>query len=182
VWKFFKQRNSPHKLDPRPLDNAQLRREIGWSLCTAVMFSFVAISIVWLRRAGYTSIYANVSDHGAPYLILSVICMLMVPASFSISFCLPTNARLTQPSDTRRVLLHHTPRHAHAAHVILTSLVTASTTLHLSPKVPHVPQSAPPVHRPHAFRLLRLPSPGGRQVVPPNTLSCRSFIISALQR
>jgi hypothetical protein len=34
VWKAFKQRNAPHKLDPRPLDVAQIRREIGWSLCT----------------------------------------------------------------------------------------------------------------------------------------------------
>jgi sterol desaturase/sphingolipid hydroxylase (fatty acid hydroxylase superfamily) len=78
VWKIFKQRLAPYKLDSRPLDVSQIRREIGWSLSTIIVFSIVAVNILWLRKSGYTKMYENVNDHGVLYLVLSVIFMLMV--------------------------------------------------------------------------------------------------------
>ena len=42
------------------------------------MFSFVAASIVWLRKSGYTKIYGDVNELGIPYLVSSVLVMLMV--------------------------------------------------------------------------------------------------------
>jgi hypothetical protein len=89
VWKVFKNRNAPFKLDPRPLDVAQIRREIGWSMCSLVLFSFVAVSIVWLRREGFTKIYGSVSEHGMPYFVSSIFMMLMVSALCMLYASLP---------------------------------------------------------------------------------------------
>ena len=78
VWKVFKHRTDPFKLDPQPLSISQIRREIAWSLCSLAIFSCVAVHIVWLRKAGFTKIYGDIHEFGVPYFVSSVFVMLMV--------------------------------------------------------------------------------------------------------
>ena len=97
---------------------------------TTVVFSFVAASIVWLRAAGchtpnfitalqyvihlfrHTQIYGDVSERGVPYLVSSVVAMLLVNGSV---FALLERWHLSPLTGPRPLLLHHPPRHALAA-------------------------------------------------------------------
>jgi hypothetical protein len=85
VWGLLKHRIVPYKLDPQPVNISQIRREIGWSLCSLVIFSSVAIHIFWLRKAGFTKIYGNLNEFGVPYFVWSVLAMLMVKSYFVLA-------------------------------------------------------------------------------------------------
>jgi hypothetical protein len=153
VWKVFKQRTAPYKLDPRPLDIAQLKREISWSLCTTVVFSFVAASVVWLRKGGYTKMYDDVDEHGVAYLLLSVVIMLVV--STLPCFRLPSS-QITMFRSTTYTSTSSIAACTHSSCALSHPPPPPSAATHTL-QVPYLPQSPPFVRRSHTIRGLCLP-------------------------
>ena len=66
------------KIQPGPPKPKQLHNELLYSLSTIVVFSCIGISIFWLYKKGYTTIYLDVNEHGWPYFFLSIIMMIVV--------------------------------------------------------------------------------------------------------
>lgn len=76
VWRrrqWLARRIQPHF----PTDK-QLRQEIGYSMLTAVIFAGIFLLVFWLRKLGYTQMYADVQTYGWPYLVLSVGLLILL--------------------------------------------------------------------------------------------------------
>jgi len=60
---------------PRP---AEMRREVVYSLLSFAVFGVVGVLTAGLFQAGWTRLYFNLQQHGAPYFWLSVIALIFV--------------------------------------------------------------------------------------------------------
>jgi len=69
-----KMRSPPVQERPRA---RQIFREIALSSMSAAIFSAVATGLLWCWAHGYTQLYANVTSRGVPWLILSVLLMVL---------------------------------------------------------------------------------------------------------
>jgi Delta7-sterol 5-desaturase len=80
VFAFFwlTQRFSAQRIDPGPIPWSQIRREIGWSLLTLLIFLLPAAVIVQARRGGQTLLYSSVSDHGWSWFFASLVLLLFI--------------------------------------------------------------------------------------------------------
>lgn len=58
--------------------NSYLWYEIKYSLLSTMIFGFTAGFIVFLEDKGWTKIYPNISDYGWPYLIFSLVAMILI--------------------------------------------------------------------------------------------------------
>lgn len=55
---------------------AQIRREIGWSLSTFVIFGLLALATKYAADRGWTQVYWNISDYGWAWFAASVVLIL----------------------------------------------------------------------------------------------------------
>lgn len=82
VWGLLQSRTAPFKLDRRELTitdvHLDIRREIRWSLWTLLIFTGIGVGIFWARNAGLTRIYDDVAERGVPYLLASILAMLLI--------------------------------------------------------------------------------------------------------
>lgn len=67
-----------YKIQPAPPKTKQLRHELQYSLSTVFVFSFIGVSILWLYKKGYTTIYLDISEHGWLYFFLSILLMVVL--------------------------------------------------------------------------------------------------------
>src|SRR3546814_20628430 len=59
---------------------AQMRREIGWSLASAAIYGIPAGIVAWGWQAqGWTRIYSGVGDYPLCYLPVSLLAYLLLP-------------------------------------------------------------------------------------------------------
>ena len=75
---LFKKRWRPRKIiqhDPTPGD---VRRELGWSLLTAVIYGLVGAGTLWMAKLGWTQIYWKMNVHGMVWFWCSVAVAIMV--------------------------------------------------------------------------------------------------------
>src|SRR5688500_7519097 len=79
-WWFYVKRRAalaPRKIQPAWPEPGQIRREIGWSLSSCVVYAAMTAALYVCLVHGWTRIYLNVSDRGWGYLALSLALMLV---------------------------------------------------------------------------------------------------------
>jgi Delta7-sterol 5-desaturase len=73
-----KRRYWASKIQQRYPENKHVLREIFYSVVTILIFGLVVIAVTWAGFNGYTRSYKNVADHGWPYLIISIVLMIVM--------------------------------------------------------------------------------------------------------
>ncbi|HEY0654749.1 MAG TPA: sterol desaturase family protein [Chryseosolibacter sp.] len=58
--------------------NAQLRKEIYWSVISSLIFTALAVGTFFLFQRGYTRIYTSFSERSIPYFIFSIGLVLVL--------------------------------------------------------------------------------------------------------
>lgn len=82
VWVMFRSRLEARKIRPSVPPNSQIWREIGHSLVTVCIFASVGTALGVGAMHGLFSIYTDVSLHGWPYLVGSVVAMIIVQDTY----------------------------------------------------------------------------------------------------
>ena len=59
-------------------ENKQLKREIGYSLLSMLIFSVVSLGVFVAQQHGYTKMYLDIKAHSTAYLIFSVFLFIVV--------------------------------------------------------------------------------------------------------
>ena len=80
VW--FPKRWEQRKIGNRRYTGTQLRREISWSMVTAVIFSLTGTMILFLWQKGYTRIYTDIHDYAWWWLPVSLVISMMIDESY----------------------------------------------------------------------------------------------------
>lgn len=57
---------------------SEIRREVGYSLLSALIFGLVGAATVYASRHGYTQLYWRVSQHGWPWFWGSIVCTIFL--------------------------------------------------------------------------------------------------------
>jgi Delta7-sterol 5-desaturase len=80
IWKKKEWEN--RKLNKKEYPKNQFKREVFWSMLTAVIFSIVGAfsALVWQR--GYTAIYLNISDYPLWWFPLSIIIAMFIHETY----------------------------------------------------------------------------------------------------
>lgn len=60
----------------------QMRREIAYSACTAVLFSLVGVGVVFGGRAGIFRLYGHVASHGWAYFAFTVVFLIVAQDTY----------------------------------------------------------------------------------------------------
>lgn len=79
LWFPVKWRN--RKLSRKPYPSGQFRKEVIWSIITAVIFSFAGTLTVWFWQKGYTKVYTDIDLYGLAYLPVSLLIMMFLHES-----------------------------------------------------------------------------------------------------
>lgn len=69
---LFRRRWSHRKIIPRHPLNADVRREIAYSVLTLLIFGAVGAATVLARKAGYTQMYFRIGNYGWPWFFASI--------------------------------------------------------------------------------------------------------------
>lgn len=75
---IFRRRWSHRKIVPREPLGADVRREIGYSLLTLVIFGAVGAATVMARKAGYTQMYFHIGRHGWAWFFTSIVLAIFL--------------------------------------------------------------------------------------------------------
>lgn len=78
AYVFFKRRWWPRKIIQRDPAAADVRREIGWSMVTAVIYGLVGAATIWLNKLGFMHIYRKIDAYGWTWFWLSVPVIIFV--------------------------------------------------------------------------------------------------------
>lgn len=83
AWGWWRRRASTNsRLQPGPIDRRQLVREALYSTTTIFVFTLVSIAILAVAGKSQRLFYANVSDYGWAYLIVSVPIMMVIQDTY----------------------------------------------------------------------------------------------------
>jgi sterol desaturase/sphingolipid hydroxylase (fatty acid hydroxylase superfamily) len=66
------------RLQPTPFTREQVRREIGYSAFTSVVFALVTTAVFFAKQAGLTQVYTEIRSYGWAWFWLSIPTMLLV--------------------------------------------------------------------------------------------------------
>lgn len=75
IWKH-------RKLGSRAYTRPQLRREVGWSMLTALIFAVTGTLTLWLWQRGYTKVYVDIRDYALWWLPLSLVLSLLIDETY----------------------------------------------------------------------------------------------------
>jgi sterol desaturase/sphingolipid hydroxylase (fatty acid hydroxylase superfamily) len=81
-WIWLGPRLRRRWLRPTPPDAAATRREIAYSISTVLVFSLAGVSTIAGSNAGLLHLYAHVADRGVPYLVASVVFLVVAQDSY----------------------------------------------------------------------------------------------------
>ena len=87
------------RIDPRPLRPGQLRREIGWSIVSVLVFGIGSVLVWWLLQRGW----ARLAQDAGPLRIAAEIAVLLVWNDIHFY----ANHRLLHTRPLRRYHQHH---------------------------------------------------------------------------
>jgi Delta7-sterol 5-desaturase len=76
VWRW--EALAHRHIQPRRPSRKAILREIKYSASTVFVFAGVGVLVLHLDRAGITRKYTQVSDHGVPYLVASVVIAIVL--------------------------------------------------------------------------------------------------------
>jgi Delta7-sterol 5-desaturase len=76
VWK--RQAWFHRKIQQKYPDWKQHRRDIGYSICSGLIFGFLAVGILVAKMHGYTQLYTNMADYGVGYLVASIFILIFI--------------------------------------------------------------------------------------------------------
>jgi sterol desaturase/sphingolipid hydroxylase (fatty acid hydroxylase superfamily) len=102
-WVWGRERWRPRLVAGDYAPAASLRREIGYSAGTAVVFSLVGTGVWYGRRAGVFHVYERVADHGWAYFAFTVVVLVVVQDTYFYW----THRAMHHPWLFRRVHLAH---------------------------------------------------------------------------
>jgi lathosterol oxidase len=72
AYLIFRRRWSHRKIVRRQPLGSDVRREIGYSVLTLLIFGAVGAATVFARKAGYTQMYFRVEQHGWPWFFATI--------------------------------------------------------------------------------------------------------------
>ena len=78
VWWLGRERFARFKIDPGPARTKDLRREIGWSFATFLLFAVLAMGLSHATRQGWTKIYGSIDAYPIAWIPLSVLALLAI--------------------------------------------------------------------------------------------------------
>lgn len=70
------------RLGRKKLRRNQIRKEIGWSLKSSVIFALVGVGTFWLWQKGLTAIYLEADLYGYWYLPVSLLLVLLIHETY----------------------------------------------------------------------------------------------------
>lgn len=118
LW-LLRERLQRRRLQSRRATSTDLRREIGWSVATAILFACASLTgIFWVAKQGWSQLYWNLNEHSLSYAGFSLMLMIIAhDAYFYWTHRLLHRPRLMRGSHR----LHHlsrtpTPWTAYAFH------------------------------------------------------------------
>lgn len=80
---FYRRGLLPHrKIRPEWPKAAIVRREIGWSLVTSVIFALSGACLLHLWKSGHTLMYGQVADYGWLWFCLSLPCLALLHETY----------------------------------------------------------------------------------------------------
>ena len=74
-WVWKKERFRPHRIARRPPSTRSIRRELAYSLSTAIIFSLFGVVLFYGSRAGAFHTYAHWSEKGILYFAVTVVLL-----------------------------------------------------------------------------------------------------------
>lgn len=75
---LFKKRWRSRKIIPRDPAASDVRREVGWSLLTALIYGLVGAGTLMLARLGWTQLYRDIGAYGLTWFWCSVAIIILV--------------------------------------------------------------------------------------------------------
>lgn len=78
AYVVFKKRWLPRKINPLYPDASEMRRELGWSLLTALIYGLVGAGTFWISKLGWTQIYGKIDARGMVWFWSSVVIAIIV--------------------------------------------------------------------------------------------------------
>lgn len=80
VW--LREQSQNRKISRKAYPAAQFRREIGWSLVTALIFALIGAltAVAWQR--GHTAVYLNFDRYGAAYFAGSILAAMFIHETY----------------------------------------------------------------------------------------------------
>ncbi len=110
-YKWYKSSWSHRKLGTKDYAPGQFRREVFWSICTAMIFSFAGAVTLIIYQRGLTAVYENIHAYPLWYLPVSLILSMLAhevyyywihrwmhkPAIFRIVHKVHHDSRITSP-------------------------------------------------------------------------------------
>lgn len=102
--KWFREQWTHRKLGKKEYSNKQLKREIAWSIISAVCFSFTGTILLLLWQKGYTKIYTDINDYPLWWLPVSLVISLL----FDETYYYWVHRWMHKPAIFRRIhKIHH---------------------------------------------------------------------------
>jgi lathosterol oxidase len=81
VYLFFyvlrKKQWSGRKIQSKPVTGGDVRREIKYSLMSMMIFALLSVGTLALKKAGFTKVYTDFSEHSFGYFIFSVVLFIL---------------------------------------------------------------------------------------------------------
>lgn len=78
AYVFFKKRWWLRKIIQRDPSSADVRRELGWSLLTALIYGAVGAGTIWLGKFGWTHFYWKIDTYGMAWFCGSIVTTIFV--------------------------------------------------------------------------------------------------------
>lgn len=78
AYRLYRNRWFHRKIIPRFPQSSEVRRELGYSLLTLVIFGFMGAATITASRHGYTQMYWKISDYGRGWFFASVACAIFL--------------------------------------------------------------------------------------------------------
>ncbi len=75
---LFKKRWRSRKIIQRDPLAADVRREIGWSAMSAVIYGLVGAGTIWMAKLGWTQIYRKIDARGMVWFVCSIVVAIVV--------------------------------------------------------------------------------------------------------
>lgn len=76
VW--FKRQWARRKILPTYPTGADVRREMGWSLLTVLIYGLVGASSLWMAKQGWTQMYFKIDAHGKLWFWASILLAIFI--------------------------------------------------------------------------------------------------------
>ncbi|PJZ68916.1 sterol desaturase [Leptospira perolatii] len=78
IWIIFRSKLA-HKIIQNKLpEKEKIFHEIKYSASTFFIFAGSASLLLWMKEMGWTKVYDHVSDYGVPYLLFSIVAMILL--------------------------------------------------------------------------------------------------------